>query len=201
MKNGLLIWNVILTLAVGYIAFTQFRGTKTADSRINRNSPDTSAFSSNFRIAYFEMDSVENNFDMVKDVKAEMNKKEEAISNELNRLGKNFEQRYTYFQTQAQSGSLSEAQTEAAGKELKSLDEQLKTRKQVLDQDYNDFVMRRMKDVKTKIEDYLKDYNKEKGYAYIMTNEPGFIYYRDTVYNITGDLIRGLNDKHKNKKN
>lgn len=201
MKNGLLIWNVILTLAVGYLAFSQFSGSKTADSRVARNSSDTSSYRSDFRIAYFEMDSVENNFEMVKDVKAEMNKKEEAITNELNTLGKNFEQRYNYFQNQAQTGALSEAQTEAAGKELKSLDEKLKTRKQFLDQEYNDFVMRRMKDVKTHIEDYLKDYNKTKGYAYIMTNEPGFIYYRDTVYNITGDLIKGLNDKHKNKKN
>ena len=200
MKNGLLIWNVVLTLAVGLLAFMQFGGSKTSDSRVNRNSTDTS-FRSDFRIAYFEMDSVENSFEMVKDVKSEMNKKEEAISNELSRLGKNFEQRYNYFQNQAQSGSLSEAQTEAAGKELKSLDEQLKTRKQVLDQEYNDYVMRRMKDVKTQIEDFLKEYNQSKGYAYIMTNEPGFIYYRDTVYNITSDLIRGLNDKHKNKKN
>jgi outer membrane protein len=200
MKNGLLIWNVVLTVAVGVLAFLHFRPGKIAGSRTNETASDTASGPSSFRIAYFEMDSVENNFLLVKDVKAEMNKKEEAINNELNRLGRNFEQRYNYFQSQAQSGTLSQAQSEAAGKELKSLDDQLKTRKQVLDQEYNDFVLRKGKEVKTMIEDYLKEYNKDKGYAYILTNEPGFIYYRDTIYNVTADVIRGLNEKHKNKK-
>lgn len=201
MKNGLLIWNVVLTVAVGFLAFMHFRPGKTAGTRTNSSLSDTASASSSFRIAYFEMDSVENNFSLVKDVKAEMNKKEEAINNELNRLGRNFEQRYNYFQSQAQSGTLSQAQSEAAGKELKSLDDQLKMRKQVLDQEYNDFVLRKGKEVKTMIEEYLKEYNKDKGYAYILTNEPGFIYYRDTIYNVTGDVIRGLNEKQKSKKN
>jgi outer membrane protein len=201
MKNGLLIWNVVLTALVGYLLFIQFRPAKTADARTTKTATNSQVANSSFKIAYFEMDSVEDNFDMVKSIKEEMNKKEEAITNELSRLSKNFQQRYNYLQTQAQSGKLSQEQSEAAGKELNSLDEQLKMRKQELDQQYNDFRLRKGKEVKTMIEDFLKEYNQDKGYSFIMTNEPGFMYYRDTLLNITSEVIQGLNDKHRNKKN
>jgi outer membrane protein len=73
----------------------------------------------------------------------------------------------------------------------------MKNRKQSLDQEYSDFVMRRMKDVKTKIEDFLKEYNKEKNYSYIVSYEQGLFYYKDSVYNITADVIKGLNGIYK----
>jgi outer membrane protein len=59
--------------------------------------------------------------------------------------------------------------------------------------------MRKMQDVKLKVEEYLKEYNQNKGYAYILAYEPGFIFYRDSALNITNDIIVGLNDKFKKK--
>src|SRR2546421_659305 len=62
----------------------------------------------------------------------------------------------------------------------------------------NSFAM--VKDVKSRIEEFLKEYNKSKGYSYIFSNEPGFIYYRDTMFNITKDLVKGLNEQYLKKK-
>ena len=59
--------------------------------------------------------------------------------------------------------------------------------------------MRKMQDVKAKVEIFLKEYNKNKRYSYILAYEPGFIFYRDSVYNITGDLLKGLNAEYKKK--
>jgi outer membrane protein len=50
------------------------------------------------------------------------------------------------------------------------------------------------------IEDYLKKFNKDKGYTYILTSQPGLIYYKDTAHNITRELISGLNLEYKSKK-
>lgn len=199
MKNSLLIWNVVLTAIAGYLLFVHFTS-KQGSASGSKHAAKDSAIHNSFRMAYFEMDSVENNFQIVKDVKAEMNKKEDEINNELNRLGKDIQQRYNHYQSQAQAGSMSQSQTDAATQELKTMDEQLKNRKQALDNDYNDFVTRKMKDIKTKIEDFLKEYNKDKNYAYIVSYEQGLFYYRDTVYNITSDVIKGLNEMYKNKK-
>ncbi|MBN8674219.1 MAG: OmpH family outer membrane protein [Chitinophagales bacterium] len=197
MKNGLLVWNVLLTLVAGYLLYTHFSSEKKAATGEKRETGAAATVNKDFRIAYFEMDSIEANFSMVKDVKAELSRKEETMNAEMERLGRNLQDKYKFYQDQAQSGTLTEAQQQAAGQELKNLDDQMKNRKQSLDQEYSDFVMRRMKDVKTKIEDFLKEYNKEKNYSYIVSYEQGLFYYKDSVYNITADVIKGLNGIYK----
>lgn len=201
MKNGLLIWNVVLTLVAGYLLVTQLSSKKSAKGNDKVVAADSSGVNKSFRIAYFEMDSIASHFNMVKDLKAEMTKREDAITTELDRMGKNLQQKYGYYQNQAQSGALTETQSQAAAQEIKALDEQIKNKKMELDQDYGDFVSRRQTEIKTKIENFLKEYNKTKGYTYIVSYEQGLFYYKDTVYNITADVIKGLNEEYKPKKN
>ncbi len=201
MKNGLIIWNVILSLVAGYLLFAQFGSRKKnseAAGKISGN--DTTGTNKQFRIAYFEMDSLAVNFDMVKEVRTELSKKEQEITNEMDRLGKNIQQKYQYYQNQAQAGKLTDVESEAASLEMKKMDDDMKLRKQQLDQEYNDFMVRRQNDIKTKIEGFLSDYNKTKNYSYIVSYEQGLFYYRDTAYNITADVIRGLNEMYKPKK-
>lgn len=201
MKNGLLIWNVVLTIVVGYLLITKGNSKKETGGIVGKTADaDSSSVKAPFRIAYFEMDSIENNFQVVKNVKAEISKKEDEINGVLNNLAKNLQQRYTYFQTKAQSGSMSDAEKEAASQELKSMDEEMKNKKQSLDQEYNEFVTRKMKDVKSSIEDFLKEYNKTRNYSYIIAYEQGLFYYKDSAFNITDDVIKGLNEFYKNKK-
>jgi outer membrane protein len=57
-----------------------------------------------------------------------------------------------------------------------------------------------MKDVKSRIESFLADYNTSKGYNYIFANDQGLFYYKDTAYNITADVIKGLNGIYTKKK-
>lgn len=73
----------------------------------------------------------------------------------------------------------------------------MKNRKQALDAEYGDFVMRRQNEIKSKIEEYLQDYNKRHSYTYIVSYEQGLFYYKDSVNNITADLIKGLNERYK----
>lgn len=194
MKNGLIIWNVILSLVAGYLLVTHFISSgKNSNAGSKWSSNDTSGVNKNFKIAYFEMDSVANNFSLVKELKSELSKKEDGIALEMERLAKNLQQKYKYFQDQAQAGTLTQEQSESAGQELKKLDDDMKIRKQQLEQDYFDFKTRRENEVKTKIEDFVKEYNKKRSYTYIMSYEPGLFYYRDTTYNITADVIKGLN--------
>jgi outer membrane protein len=200
MKNGLLVLNVILSIAVGYLLYTQWNSKKSVHADTKPSVKDSPVVNTPFRIAYFEMDSVEANFGMVKDVKAELSKKEEAINNELESLSKNFQQKYNYFQSEAQSGKLTQTQSETASQELKSLDDQLKNRKMVLDQEYSELATRHMNIIKNKIKEFLKDYNITKGYSYIASDDPGMFYYKDTIYNITPDVVKGLNERYKSKK-
>ena len=195
MKNGILIFNIILLILVGvlfYLHFTQDeKGVKSnANDKVTTNPGD-------FKIAYFEMDSIENSFAMVKDVKAELSKKEEAINNELEKLEKNYRNKIAKYQ--AQGASMTQVQSEMAQRDVMQLQQNIQSRRQQLEQEYQELQMRKLKDVKTRIEDFLKDFNKDKRYSYILSYEPGLFYYRDSAYNITADVITGLNSRYDKK--
>jgi len=200
MKNGLLVWNIVLTVIAGYLLFTHFnnKGNKVVSSKYTGK--DSSSGHSPFRIAYFEMDSVENHFDMVKDVKAEISKKDEEYTNSLSQLEYTYQNKIREYQQKEKSGTMVQADYEKAQADVRQLEQTLKTRKQDLDQQYQAFVMQRNLSVKKKIEDFLARYNKDGKYSYIVAYEQGLFYYKDTAYNITNDVIRGLNLEYKSEK-
>jgi len=59
---------------------------------------------------------------------------------------------------------------------------------------------KRLQEVKKKIETYLAEYNKNKQFAYILSSNPDLMYYKDTAYDITADIIKGLNSEYQPKK-
>jgi outer membrane protein len=196
MKNGLLIWNVVLTLLTGYLLISHFGGKSGKGGTGKNGKVDTAAHSGQFRIAYFEMDSVANNFDMVKQVKNELAKKESENTAEIERMAKELQQRYNYYQKKQQDGTLTQQESETASAEIKKMDDDIKMRKQTLDQDYFDVKTRRENEVKKNIEAFIKKYNESRNYTYIMSYEPGLFYYRDTALNITADVVKGLNQEY-----
>jgi len=195
MKNSLLIWNIVLTLIAGYLLFAHFDPKKDPNSKLKGSANDSTAHHGPFRIAYFEMDSVENNFLMVKDVKAEINQREKEYNNDLAKLDVVYKERYESYKQKA--SSMSKDEYEKARIDLQQLEEKLKDQKQQLDQQYQDFVMHRQLTLKTAIADFLKDYNKNSDYAYIFVYAGDLIYYKDTAYNITSEVIKGLNEMYK----
>jgi outer membrane protein len=197
MRNGLLILNGILVIAVGFLLYKQFNTRKSTTANVISSS-DTSTSKNPFRIAYFEMDSIAANFNLVKELKDEMGKRESAINTELDRLDKGYREKVNEYQQKAQT--MSQVQSEMATQDLMQTQDQIKNRKQQLDQEYSDFVMRRQNDIKAKIENFLKEYNKTKNYSYIVSYEQGLFYYKDSTYDITADVLRGLNDAYKTKK-
>ena len=197
MKNGLLVLNVVLLIAIAVLFYLHFSsGTPTVKKQANNQQANHSG--SNFKIAYFEMDSLENSFAMVKDVKTELGKKEDAITSELSRLEKTYQNKIAQYQ--AQGATMNQVQSENAQRDVMQMQQNMQNRKQALDKEYQDYYIRKMKDVKTKIEDFLKEYNNNKGYSYILASDPGLFYYRDTTYNITNELITGLNKQYVKKK-
>jgi outer membrane protein len=192
MKKGMIIWNVVLTILSAYFLFQFLSGGASKTFSKTKTAP-----AGPFKMAYFEMDSVEANFELVKELKEELLKKEQGIEQEMQKMANNMQERYNYYQQQANTGLMNQSQSDAAGRELRNLDEQMKNRKQALDAEYGDFVMRRQNEIKAKIEEYLREYNNASSYTYIVSYEPGLFYYKDTAYNITADLVKGLNERYK----
>ena len=198
MKNGLLVLNGILLVAVAFLFYLQFSGKKGKPNTGNSGFQNSDMQQAPFRIAYFEIDSIDANCDQVIDIRSEINKKQLAINVELESLDKSYRDKYMNYQDKA--SAMTQGQSEQASNDLMQSQENMKSRRMTLDKEYNDFVTRRMQDVKSKIEDFLKEYNKEKGYSYIVSYEPGLFYLKDTIYNITQDVVKGLNAFYGKKK-
>ena len=115
MKNGLLVWNVILSLVAGYLLIVQFGAKKGNASSSKKSGVDTAMSNQQFRMAYFEMDSVASNFDMVKGLKTEMTNKEDAINTEMTNRTKAIQQKYTYYQNNLSLKKISSAMTNTKG--------------------------------------------------------------------------------------
>jgi outer membrane protein len=197
MNRGLIILNVLLLVAVAVLFYLHFSSSKTTGGKVTADKP-LAQKETDCRIAYFEMDSIENSFTLVKDVKNELGKEEDKMNNEMASLEKKYRDRIAQFQSQAQT--MTQVQSEMANREVLQMQETIKGKKQELDSKYQDLYMRKMRDVKSKIEDFLKEYNTQKGFSYIVAYEPGLFYYKDTAYNITPDVIRGLNMRYEKKK-
>ncbi len=197
MKNGLLIWNAILTLATGYLLYLQLFSGQAKGNLRQLEVLDSLQANPDFRMAYFEMDSVASGSEEVKSLKSELTKKEGDIDAELSRMEANMQQKLLYYQGLEREGKLTQEQAQSASAEIGKLNEDLKARKQQLEQEYSDLMVRRQNEIKSKIENYLKEYNKTKNFSYIVSYEQGLFYFRDTAFNITADLIKGLNSTYK----
>ncbi|MFZ9171950.1 MAG: OmpH family outer membrane protein [Sediminibacterium sp.] len=195
MKNINTILNVVLGIAVAILFYFQFSGSK---SSVATGSKAVAA--GDFRIAYFEIDSVESQFNYYKEVSNSIQAKAQQNNNELNQLKEVFASKYQELQKNGQR--MSEAEVNARQQELQQMDKTFKSKEQMMNNEMQDESLKKLQDVKKKITDYLAEYNKVKGYAFILGNNSDMLsmYYKDTAYDITSDLVKGLNELYKAKK-
>jgi outer membrane protein len=191
MKNlslGISVAALIGVVALLIIHFTQHKSPTLAAA----NQP-----TGNFKIAYFEMDSVQNNFSYYKEVAKELGLSEQQKKSELLAKKNAYIERAKEYQAKGQA--MTQAEVAQAQQDLAQREREYQAAEQSKAQEMQDESFKKLQDVKKKIEDYLKQYNANKQYALIIANTPEMIYYKDTTYNITNDLIKGLNDLYKKK--
>ncbi len=195
MKNFLLPLNIVLLIAVGVLFFLHFSTNKTTTKATTATT--TSAAAGTLKMAYFEMDSIDNNYQYLKDVRAELKSKQQELGGQLNQLKSRYMEKVNKYKGEAQT--MTQERQQVIEQELMNDQKVLANKEQSLDLEMQDVQFKKMQDVNRKIEAYLKEYNKDKGYSYIIANQPGSIYYIDPAFDITSDLIKGLNGTYKKK--
>ena len=104
-------------------------------------------------------------------------------------------------QLQQKAATMTQKQQASAMQEINKMQQELQERKQKVDNDLYNENSKMKEDILTRIESFLKTYNKDGKYSYIFSYEPGFMFYKDSTLNITPDVISGLNklDSEKTK--
>ncbi|WP_205513308.1 OmpH family outer membrane protein [Longitalea arenae] len=196
MKNISTILSILALVLIGVLFYFQFSKAETKKKVVapaDKNAP------ANFAIAYFDIDSLQEHYEYFKDVSGDIKKKENAMNAELNDLTNKYQR--TIRKWQEKGNNITQSEGEQAQREVGLLQQQYQQRKGELEQEMQKLQVDRMTELRKQVEEFLKEYNKSKKYSYILSYEPGFIiYYKDSAFNITGDLISGLNSQYKEKK-
>jgi outer membrane protein len=197
MRNISTYLSLLALIGVGVLYYLHFSGPKKIAS--NSVGHSVKKGDNNFRIAYFDIDSLQENYDYFKDISGQLKTKEASMNSQMNAMQESYQKRMR--QLQEKGPTMTQSEGEAAQREVAEMQQKFQQRQMALEQDLKKHQMDLMTDVRNKIENYLKDYNKDKGYAFILSYEPGFmLYYRDSLYDITNDVIKGLNEQYKKEK-
>ncbi len=198
MNKGLLAFNIVLLLAVGVLYFLFFtKNDKAGETVITRPGPDSSLVWINTPVAYFEMDSIEANFIGFKKMENEVLTKERVKNDSINILRMIFQNHLQRVQPLFQKMTL--AQRDSLNSAVMDLDNQIKSKIGELNQQYQTYYFGKQQEIVTQIKNYCKEFNKDRRYSYIIANEPIF-FFADTAYNITSELLKGLNEYYGKKK-
>lgn len=191
---------IVLLAAVGVLYFLHFTSkSKDGNTIISRRVLDTSTTAGAYRIAYFDIDSITNNYQYCIDVRDELDLVRQSTDKRVAQLQNDFDMAYGRLQEKAATQKLTDAEL---NKEKGILNEKQQAVADEKEKGTIDYEQKRklyeMK-IKNKIVDFLREYNTPQRFAFIMADEPGIFYYRDTLYNITSDVLEGLNRQYKRK--
>lgn len=191
MKSTSWIVNGVLSVAVIVLYILHFN---------NSNTPvkASAAAAGGSKVAYFEIDSIQNNYEFFKEVKSALQVKDMENTKQLTNLKNEYIAKYQELQKNGQY--LSQAEVASRQQDLVKAEKNYTSKEQQLSQELQEESFKRLQEVKKKIEVYLAVYNKNKQFAYIFSSNPDLMYYKDTAYDITSDIIKGLNSEYKPKK-
>lgn len=197
MKSLSLALNAVLIVLVAILFYWHFRpGTAAVSSA---GSPAAvSGPVSGARIAYVDLDSLQAHYTFFLKQQAALQQRQQSIEQELNTSAQKLQQEAADFQKKAPT--MTQAEGESAQRSLMQKQQALQNREQMLRQQFlqqqNDFNTQ----LHQRIDRFLKTYNAQKKYDYILSYsaESGNILYKNKAYDITNEVIQGLNaaDSH-----
>lgn len=162
------------------------------------NKPDLPvAKSGNMKIAYVDMDSVSNRYQLYLDLKKSLQKKQSNAESTLYKKGKDLNALAQQIQSNMQANKYTREQYEAAQRNFAQQQQSLQTLQERLGNEFQTEQNRAMQEVHDSITNFLRSYNKDKKYTLIVEKANTLLI--DPSCDITKDVIAGLNKRYATK--
>lgn len=197
---SLILSSVALVLAGILFYQHQAQNTKLRGLPADLHSGD-SVQSRALKIAYVDLDSIDARFEFYKGKIEAFEKKKDGLDRQLNGAYQQLDKRRIDFLKKG--NAITEAEADAFKKEYDQQLQYLENQRRKTEQDVQQEAMIMRDDIFKKINDYLSGYCKEKGYTYVFSysKNANIFLYEDPVFNITEDVIAGLNTLYKKEEN
>lgn len=196
MKQFSLYLNLLLVIAVGILIYLHFSD-KSKEAKKNDSVSDVKTAGGGISIAYLDLDSLNENVAFIKNKRKELESEQLVIETEWENGYRNLENQKNAFLKKGNAITQEEAQKFQAS--LLAQQQQVDGKKQTQMQKLNEKSITMMDNIQKQLKAFLEDYNKEKKYTYILTTGNGldYIIHKDSSFNITEDVIKGMNEKLK----
>jgi len=153
---------------------------------------------SSMKIAYVEVDSLMTQYNFAKDYSVTLQKKSNNARNTLTQKGNQLQAAVNNFQQKLQSNGFTsreqaqnvQAAIERQQRDLQELQARLESELANETQKFNEAL-------RDSLSNFLSSYNKDKKYDLILSKAGDNILYANTRYDITNDVINGLNKRYK----
>lgn len=183
----------LLTTAVAFALSACNNQSKIDENQTVESSTDTQ---SELRIAYVEVDSIMTQFDYAKEKSKELEKKSLNARNTLSQKGNQFQTAANNFQQKLQNnGFTSREQAESAQAALQRQQNDLAALQSRLENELASEQQKFLQSLQDSLNNFLEIYNKGKKYDMIINKSA--ILYAGKKFDITNDVINGLNKRYK----
>lgn len=150
------------------------------------------------KIAYIEVDSLMTKYQFAKDFTEILTKKGENIQNTLAAKQRSLQQQAASMQKKFQSGGFtSEQEMQQAQQSLATQEQNLQELSIRLQTEFANEQEKYNKALRDSIQSFLRVYNKEKKYDYILSRAGDNILIANPHLDITQQVVKGLNKKYK----
>jgi outer membrane protein len=202
MKNISIVINAILIIAVGILYYLHFSCSKTCASPAKKSFTEAKKLkndSSAVRIAYVDLDSLNEKITFINTSRKALESEQASIELEWENAYKNLENQKNNFLKKGDKITQSEAEEFQAM--LYKQQQEVDSKKQTSTQKLNEKSYKIMGDIQLKLKDFLAEFNQDNQYTYIFTTGNGLDYmvYKNEAYNITNEVIEGMNEKMKSE--
>ena len=190
--------NIFGTLALAAMTTLAFTSCNNSNEQAeNKSESNTKAAPTSMKIAYVEVDSIMSQYKFCKDYSLILQKKGQNIQSTLASKQQALQAAAANFQQKVQQNAYTREQAEAiqAGlqkqsADLQGLNQRLSNEFQVETEKYNAAL-------RDSLRHFLNEYNKDKKYSLILSKAGDNLLYADKAFDITNDVVAGLNKAYK----
>ena len=175
------------------LALTACDKSKTAD--VTATKSETAP--AELKIAYVEVDSIMTQYQFCKDYTQILTKKGQNIESTIQKKGEALQSAVNNFQQKLQQNAYTREQAESIQLNLQKQDADLRALQQRLATEFQSEQEKFNIALRDSIKNYLAKYNKEKKYSIILSKQGENLLYADKSYDITEEIITGLNKAYK----
>ncbi|HWB26360.1 MAG TPA: OmpH family outer membrane protein [Chitinophagaceae bacterium] len=197
MKKALIAFNIVLLVAVGILYLLYFTY---VSEDIHEKKIAQAQVANTFKVAYFDFDTLDTYYEYSKQVRQELMAIDSENERKLTEMRSDIANEIKKFNKVG--ASLTQTEQSNFQQRLNDLQINYQNQQQQLGQSMNSEYIQREQAVKFRIQKFLKTYCRNKGYAYVFGTKEydDIMYYKDTIRNITRDLIKGLNEEYVNER-